>query len=186
MEKRHVKQFRVPSGGTMPPGSLRKVPQVAFRSLSPPRVHLTLAFALRTCGLRRFTSPCLRGPPQVLLTQKRVNKLSFASAPPPCWCYVSASGGCVEFVRGNYRCVATHCVMHLSSSAGSAATGEAQICSVTGGVCRLTIHRLANMLIIMLVLHLHLHSLDVMSDVIFKGAATDMLSGELFFGLYSP
>lgn len=42
------------------------------------------------------------------------------------------------------------------------------------------------MLIIMLVLHLHLHCLDVMSDVIFKGAATDMLSGELFFGLYSP
>ena len=92
----------------------------------------------------------------------------------------------MEFVRGNYRCVATHCVMHLSSSAGSAATGEAQIYSATGEVCRLTINRLANMIIIMLVLHLHLHSLDVMSDVIFKGAATDMLSGELFFGLYSP
>ena len=92
----------------------------------------------------------------------------------------------MEFVRGNYRCVATHCVMHLSSSAGSAATGEAQIYPVTGEVCRLTIHRLANMLIILLVLHFHLHSLDVMSDVIFKGAATDMLSGELFFGLYSP
>ena len=90
----------------------------------------------------------------------------------------------MEFVRGNYRCVATHCVMHLSSSAGSAATGEAQIYSATGEVCRLTFHRVANMLIIMLLLHLH--SLDVMSDVIFKGAATDMLSGELFFGLYSP
>ena len=74
--------------------------------------------------------------------------------------------------------------MHLSSSAGSAATGEAQIYSATGEVCRLTFHRVANMLIIMLLLHLH--SLDVMSDVIFKGAATDMLSGELFFGLYSP
>ena len=42
------------------------------------------------------------------------------------------------------------------------------------------------MLIIMIVLHLHLNSLDVMSDVIFKGAANDMLSGELFVGLYSP
>ena len=42
------------------------------------------------------------------------------------------------------------------------------------------------MLIIMLLLHLHLNSLDVMSNVIFNGAANDMLSAEIFFGLYSP
>ena len=60
------KNLRCPSGGTLPPGSLREVPQVASRYLSPPRVHPTLAFDLRTYGLTRFTSPCLRGPPWVL------------------------------------------------------------------------------------------------------------------------
>ena len=30
-----------------------------------------------------------------------------------------------------YRCIAAHCDMHLYYSAGSAATGEAQICSLT-------------------------------------------------------
>ena len=60
------RNLRCPSGGTLPPGSLREVPQVASRYLSPPRVHPTLAFDLRTYGLRRFTSPCIRGPPQVL------------------------------------------------------------------------------------------------------------------------
>ena len=60
------RNLRCPSGGTLPPGSLREVPQVASRYLSPPRVHPTLAFDLRTYGLKRFTSPCLRGPPWVL------------------------------------------------------------------------------------------------------------------------
>ena len=60
------RHLRCPSGGTLPPGSLREVPQVASRYLSPPRVHPTLAFDLRTYGLSRFTSPCLRGPPWVL------------------------------------------------------------------------------------------------------------------------
>ena len=60
------RNLRCPSGGTLPPGSLREVPQVASRYLSPPRVHPTLAFDLRTYGLTRFTSPCLRGPPWVL------------------------------------------------------------------------------------------------------------------------
>ena len=60
------RHLRCPSGGTLPPGSLREVPQVASRYLSPPRVHPTLAFDLRTYGLTRFTSPCLRGPSWVL------------------------------------------------------------------------------------------------------------------------
>ena len=58
---------------TMSPGSLREVPQVASRYLSPPRVHPTLAFDLRTYGLRRFTSPCLRGPSGPLNAKKQVS-----------------------------------------------------------------------------------------------------------------
>ena len=42
------------------------------------------------------------------------------------------------------------------------------------------------MFIIMMVLHLHLNSLDVMSNVIFNVDANDMLSAEIYFGLYSP
>ena len=84
MEKRHVKQFRVPSGGTLPPGSLREVPQVASRYLSPPRVHPTLAFDLRTYGLRRFTSPCLRGPPGSSKRKNAKKANGFGNAPPHC------------------------------------------------------------------------------------------------------
>ena len=84
----------MPSGGTMPPGSLREVPQVASRYLSSPRVRPTLAFELRTYGFRRFTSPCLRGPAgsSKRKNAKKVN--GFGHAPPHGSCYVSEPSGC--------------------------------------------------------------------------------------------
>ena len=54
MEKRHVYKFDVPSGGTMPPGSVGEVRQVASRSLSHRHWFTTQALLFEDLRVETF------------------------------------------------------------------------------------------------------------------------------------